>query len=121
MQRRLAKRNLNGLWICKRSCEIKYPFNKSSRESCKANCEAENIAEAESLYGIDTEPTTSTTGYTTDLGTPTYSIPTTTTSQAGVFGNITNQEALKYGAIIIGGVLIYFIATAKEPTKRKRR
>lgn len=133
------------LFLCKRNCDARYPFNRDKRRACKYQCELAETVEALSqiadvttvttsegtqitsveptvspdpFTGIDPRQTTSFTA-TEDLQDETPVItPVTTPDNGRIAPSDMNQYILPIG-LAIGAVVVYKILTPSK--KRKKR
>ena len=112
-----VRSNVNGLVTCKLACDAKFPFNRTKRQACKDQCEADNLASATSTYGGGGTTTAGGGGTTAPGGTTTPYIPPTQPpgTQATLIPGVDNQT-LMIGAIAIGGVILL-----TKDKKKKRR
>ena len=98
---------INGLWDCKRACDLKHIFNKSMREACKTKCEEDNILKATTLYPSTPTPTSTTTTMP----------PSTFPNGDGLIMGLDQNDLLLYG----GGALALLFLMKKKKKKKKRR
>lgn len=131
------------LFLCKRNCDARYPFNRTRRQQCKYECEVAETVEALSQIGevttvttsegtqiTNVTPTTAPTSLTQiispvdDRGTQITTsisdeeIPTTPYENGRISPSETNKYILPIG-LAIGAVVVYKILSPSK--KRKKR